>query len=200
MCKIRSMRLIVATGLALLVACQPASSQDYGLGEKIRPAPAPRAANPSAGQPRNVTWDDLLPPDWDPLAALKGLDLARLKDGDPRAQKALDDLKRAWEHAPPNRSLHGQRIRIPGFVVPLDGDPKALREFLLVPYFGACIHVPPPPPNQVIHALARELAKAQSMDAVWATGRLEVVRSDTPFGSATYVMQVEQVTPYREKR
>lgn len=202
MCKIWAMRLTLLALATLLVACEPATGQDYKLGEKIRPAPSAQrpAAPPQAGTPRNVTWDDLLPPDWDPMAALKGMDLARLDDADPRAQKALEDLKRAWDNAPPNRQLHGQRIRIPGFVVSLDGGPKELREFLLVPYFGACIHVPPPPPNQVIHAIARTPAKGvQTMDAVWVTGRLEVVRSDTPFGSATYVLQAESVTPYKGK-
>lgn len=201
MCKIWAMRLASLTLAALLIACQPATGQDYKLGEKIRPAAPPplrQDATGPAGAPRTLGWDDLLPPDWDPMAALKGLDLARLDDADPRAQKALEDLKRAWDSAPPNRQLHGQRIRIPGFVVSLDGGPKELREFLLVPYFGACIHVPPPPPNQVIHAIARTPVKnVQTMDAVWVTGRLEVVRSDTPFGSATYVLQAESVTPYK---
>lgn len=200
MCKIHYMRLTLLTLAALLVACGPASGQDYKLGEKIRPPAQRPATPPPAGAPRTVTWDDLLPPNWDPMAALKGLDLSRLDDADPRAQKALEDLKRSWENAPPNRQLNGQRIRIPGFVVALDGNPKELREFLLVPYFGACIHVPPPPPNQVIHAIARTPAKGiQTMDAVWVTGRLEVVRSDTPFGSATYVLQAESVTPYKGK-
>lgn len=199
MCKMPLMRLLTYLALGLLVACGQATGQDYKLGEKIREAPPKAAPGPQTAL-RTLTWDDLLPADWDPLAALKGLDLARLDDADPRAQKALEDLKRAWDSAPPNRQLDGQRIRIPGFVVSLDGGPKELREFLLVPYFGACIHVPPPPPNQVIHAVARTPVKnVQTMDAVWASGRLQVVRSDTPFGAATYVLQVESVTPYKGK-
>ncbi len=47
--------------------------------------------------------------------------------------------------------LNGSKVKIPGFVIPLEGDDKAVTEFLLVPYFGACIHVPPPPPNQIIY-------------------------------------------------
>lgn len=200
MCKIARMHLILPALAALLVACQPATGQDYKVGERLRPSPPPAQQAVPNGAPRTLTWDDLLPPDWDPMAALKGMDLTRLDDADPRAQKALEDLKRAWENAPPNRQLNGQRIRIPGFVVALDGGPKELREFLLVPYFGACIHVPPPPPNQVIHAVARTPVKdVQTMDAVWALGRLTVVRSDTPFGAATYVLQVERVTPYKGK-
>jgi hypothetical protein len=50
-----------------------------------------------------------------------------------------------------NKKLDEQEVRIPGFVVPLEGDAKTVTAFLLVPYFGACIHVPPPPTNQVIY-------------------------------------------------
>jgi hypothetical protein len=196
----RIMRVLALLVASLPIAWLPAFAQDYRPGEKIRPvAPAQRPPPSAANAPRTITWDDLMPADWDPLAAIKGLDLASLNDADPRAQKALDDLRRAWDRAPANPRLHGQRVRIPGFVVSLDGGPNELREFLLVPYFGACIHVPPPPPNQVIHAVARRPVKIRTMDAVWATGRLEVVRSDTPFGAASYVMQVEQVAPYKER-
>ncbi len=50
-----------------------------------------------------------------------------------------------------NQKLDNQEVRIPGFVVPLEGDAKKITAFLLVPYFGACIHVPPPPTNQVVY-------------------------------------------------
>jgi len=50
--------------------------------------------------------------------------------------------------------IEGKLIRVPGYVVPLlgdfGGDFETLEEFLLVPVYGMCIHVPPPPPNQVI--------------------------------------------------
>ena len=194
---VRPLVLVVAT---LFFACGLVFGQDYKLGEKIRPVAPAKTQPPSVpGAPRTIKWEDLIPAGWDPLAALRGLDLARLDDADPRAQKILDEIKKAWDKAPPNRQLHGQRIRIPGFVVSLEGGPNEVREFLLVPYFGACIHVPPPPANQVIHAVAKKPVKIRTMDAVWATGRLEVVRSDTPFGAATYVMQVEHVAPYNER-
>jgi len=49
--------------------------------------------------------------------------------------------------------LNGSEVKIPGFVIPLEGDANTVTEFLLVPYFGACIHVPPPPPNQIIYVV-----------------------------------------------
>jgi len=79
------------------------------------------------------------------MAAFKGIDLARLQDSDPKAMEALDRMKSAWNQAPVNSSLDGQKVRIAGFVVPLERKGEQVVEFLLVPYFGACIHVPPPP-------------------------------------------------------
>ncbi len=73
--------------------------------------------------------------------------------------------------------LVGQSIKIPGFAVPLEGDDgfEYIDEFLLVPYFGACIHVPPPPPNQVIHVILDEPVYFEVISfAIWITGILEI--------------------------
>ena len=64
-------------------------------------------------------------------------------------------------------------MRIPGFVVPLEDSKDGLKEFLLVPYFGACIHSPPPPANQIIHVLPEHAGQGRaSMDTVWVSGML----------------------------
>ena len=73
--------------------------------------------------------------------------------------------------------LIGKSVKIPGFAVPLEGDDgfDRIKEFLLVPTYGACIHVPPPPPNQVIHVILRESVHFEKlMYAVWITGILEI--------------------------
>ena len=75
------------------------------------------------------------------------------------------------------RKLIGKSIKIPGFAVPLEGDDgfEYINEFLLVPYFGACIHVPPPPPNQVIHVILDEPVHFEVISfAIWITGILEI--------------------------
>ena len=56
-----------------------------------------------------------------------------------------------WDNASVLKTLDGQTVKIPGYVVPLEAIQDAMREFLLVPYFGACIHSPPPPANQIVH-------------------------------------------------
>jgi hypothetical protein len=120
---------------------------------------------------------------------------------------ALKKMRKAWDSAPTEPSLNGERIRIAGFVVPLESDQGQLQEFLLVPYFGACIHTPPPPANQIIHvinpAVNKSLKRVGIMEVVWVSGRLEVKRSRVVenameiAGSVGYQMTAEFVEPYK---
>ena len=91
------------------------------------------------------------------------------------------------------RQLIGKSIKIPGFAVPLEGDDgfEFVKEFLLVPTFGACIHVPPPPPNQVIYViLDKPVYFEKLMYAVWVSGIVEIgeysLEGSSDFGPQTY--------------
>lgn len=150
---------------------------------------ASSASGAAADGARTIDWKALVPADWDPLKSIRSLDLARLSDADPRAQEAMEALQREWRRAPPVRAMDGARVRLAGFVAPLDRDPKRVRQFLLVPYFGACIHVPPPPANQIVHVVPRTPMDVQwASDAVWVTGVLRVDTVDTEIGSAGYMI------------
>jgi len=90
--------------------------------------------------------------------------------------------------------------RIPGFVVPLKttSDMRIL-EFFLVPYYGACIHVPPPPPNQIIHVKYREGFTLEALyDPVWIEGKLVIERTENDLGTSSYSMVAESVERYTE--
>ena len=114
----------------------------------------------------------------------------------------LDRLREAWRSAPVQSSLKGARIRIAGFVVPIERQGDRVTEFLLVPYFGACIHVPPPPANQIIYVIpSRPLNDVQTMDAFWVSGTLDLAYADSPpWGASGYRMKADIVTPYTNKR
>lgn len=177
-------------------AGKPPTTADgkYGVGDRLQPTQ--QSAEDSANV-RTLEWDELIPADYDPMVILEGIDLDKLEDGDPRAQELLDDLKAAWAEAPPVESLDGLRIRLPGFAVPLEGDEKVVTEMLLVPYFGACIHVPPPPSNQIIHILPSQPIDQELLyDAVWVEGTLNVGRSETRSGDAAYSLTATAVTVY----
>ena len=169
---------------------------NYQLGERLPQPKASKGDQPATGEFREVTWEALVPKNWDPMKAFKGMDLNAMSDADPRAMDALEKLRKAWDDAPVERSMNGARIRIPGFVVPLDAHRGQIKEFLLVPYFGGCIHTPPPPANQIISILLPKPLKMQTMDAVWVTGVLETVRAETGMGTAGYRMKAVTVTPY----
>ena len=177
---------------------KPASQAGYRVGEKLAPN---AAASAPAGTFKLTEWDALMPKGWDPMKGVNAISFGMMRDGDPRATAALDKLKQAWDNAPTEPTMDNARVRIAGFVVPLDGEGETLREFLLVPYFGACIHTPPPPANQVIHVtLATPTKGIRMMDAAWVSGQLHVAVSDTGLGISGYRMDGVNVAPYDGKR
>jgi hypothetical protein len=178
----------------------PLLSRRHLLSRLVGVMSAPLAWSAYADGPRQINWSELSPKDWDAAKALRGIDLAALQDGDPRANELLAKMREAADNAPPNPALAGSLIRIAGFVVPLEEARGEISEFLLVPYFGACIHTPPPPANQIIHVKnappSRGLPGLQSMDVVWVTGRLQITRADTMMGVSGYHVSAESVARY----
>ena len=196
------MRKTLIFTLAALCLAGPAVAQPRDgvpLMKPALPATPPAAAAVKPGAARTITWEALVPADWDPFKDFKGLDFQMLDDGDPRANEMLRRMRQAWDNAPVNPALVGQMVRIPGFVVPLEDSKEGLKEFLLVPYFGACIHSPPPPANQIIHVLPKTPAKGlRSMDTVWISGVLTTGRTDTYMGASGYRIEATSVAPYTE--
>ena len=105
-----------------------------------------------------------------------------------------------------NKSLDGKPVRIPGYLLPLEFDGDQVTEFLLVPYVGACIHTPPPPPNQIVHVKTEE---AYTLDGglytpVWVSGLMKTERSQSNLnfvdGSSdipsSYALEAISVEPY----
>jgi len=104
-------------------------------------------------------------------------------------------------------ALDGQTVRIPGYALPLEHDGTAVTEMLLVPYVGACIHVPPPPANQIVYVRLNQSYKADDLyDPVWITGRMKVQAANKSLtyvdGSAgidaAYTLDGVKVEPYEE--
>lgn len=97
--------------------------------------------------------------------------------------------------------LDGAEVTISGFVVPLDlGEDDRVREFLLVPYFGACVHVPPPPPNQVILVTSAEGLELERIYEAWSiTGTLRVEATESALASAGYAIAADQVRLYQNR-
>ncbi|MEJ2608912.1 MAG: DUF3299 domain-containing protein [Candidatus Thiodiazotropha sp.] len=149
---------------------------------------------------REINWDTLIPDDWRPETLMEQYNANELSDDDPRAQQLLEKLKALWSQAPIVPALEGERVKLPGFVVPLEMDTKKMAQFLLVPYYGACIHVPPPPANQTVHVLTREgtAFNGRLFDTVWVTGTMRVEHLSSELAEAGYRLEDASVTPYNE--
>jgi uncharacterized protein len=95
--------------------------------------------------------------------------------------------------------LDSKRVRIGGYVVPLDFEATNVKEFLLVPFVGACIHVPPPPPNQIIYVkTAKGFDVAGSFDPVYVTGTLKVASQYTGLAETGYTIDADKVETRKE--
>lgn len=98
------------------------------------------------------------------------------------------------------RRLHGRKVRVPGFIVPLDDFQEEMAEFLLVPYYGACVHTPPPPANQMIFAhTAGGRIRASWWRPVWLEGTLRITPYRSVYGEAGFRMTVDRVLPYEKE-
>ncbi len=159
------------------------------------------ATEPAPDAHREAQWEELVPKSWQPEKAFEGLDFSNLPDDDPQVEKAYKEFMEEWAKAPVNNDVNEQRIKIPGFIVPLDWDENMhLTEFLLVPYFGACIHVPPPPPNQIIYIKPEKpLNDLRAMDAIWVYGTIYVEKNDAGnMGASGYSMKLDKIEVYQQ--
>lgn len=144
--------------------------------------------------PRTLEWTDLIPENArgefssGPAAAAHDY----LGEGGPAAvQQSLN--------APVNPELEGKVVKIPGFIVPLDvAKDGTVSEFFLVPYFGACIHVPPPPPNQIVYVtIQKGIALDSIYEAYWITGTMRMQNKSTRLGAAAYSLAADKVEIYK---
>ncbi|MFV0574608.1 MAG: DUF3299 domain-containing protein [Vibrio sp.] len=96
--------------------------------------------------------------------------------------------------------LNGHTVKIPGFIIPLEGDENTVTEFLLVPYFGACIHVPPPPPNQIIYVKSPKGTQMKKLwDVVYVVGTLKTESVSVDLASTGYVIENGQMLEFDDK-
>ena len=133
----------------------------------------------------------------------EGVDIEQLISISPEIQQ-----KRLQSASAVVPDLHGQRVKIPGYLLPLEFEKKKVTEFLLVPWVGACIHTPPPPPNQIVYVtLQKGYDGMEQFVPVWVTGEMQVISSkkdlflvDGEAGIETgYTLIAEKVAPYTQK-
>ncbi|AKA22185.1 DUF3299 domain-containing protein [Pseudomonas chlororaphis] len=151
-----------------------------------------------AAEPRDLAWSEMIPPDAPAeVPNMKPLhDLSQMSDA--LAAESAPAAKQDMPNAPVVQSLDGLSVRLPGYIVPLEvSEDGRTTEFLLVPYFGACIHVPPPPSNQIVHVKSEVGVKLDELyQPYWIEGPMQVKASTSEIADAGYQMEAEKIYVY----
>lgn len=143
----------------------------------------------TANVAHEITWDDLIPP---------GVPYAEII-GEGTMDEANDIWRPVYDHNATklNSDLHGAYIRMPGFILPLELDAEGISEFVLVPYVGACLHTPPPPPNQLVLVRAVDPWPSDALwDPVWVTGKMSTQLMSTEVAETGYALIADEMERY----
>lgn len=146
-------------------------------------------ALPAQAGVREIGWEELIPAGV-PYSEIIG-------------EGEIDEVQDIWKPqfdangVKFNTDLNGQTIKLPGYIVPLDQSSKGTSTFILVPYAGACIHTPPPPPNQLVLVTTDTPWKIDHpWDAVWVSGRISTNLQSTEIAETGYALSASNVELY----
>ena len=205
--------LITCAAIIVLVACGDAETASISASAEAaqsssnqsEPQVGDRIAEPekaSRSLPsglREIGWEELLPEgEEERLAQLYQQQMALLYSGGPIAEGSAADQMIQIGTFNTVKELNEIKVRIPGYTVPFEfGANAEITEFLLVPYYGACLHAPPPPPNQTVFAMTDEPIRLRDLaQAVWIEGTLYTQTQESELADAAYTIRVDRVETY----
>ena len=144
----------------------------------------------SADSVKTLQWTDLIPEET--VAELAEIPDLAIDHNGGAVQQEMSPVFSAVK-----KELDGQLVKLPGFMVPLGGDAHKVTEFLLVPYFGACIHTPPPPTNQIVYVnYPKGVNPDMLYDPIWIEGTIKVDEIKSEIAVSGYSMNAIDVTLY----
>ena len=138
----------------------------------------------------DLDWSDMIPPDGDSVTQrLQGLGIL-----------PHDEMSTLRAEQPPSSGVrtdfNGKIVRIPGYIVPLETSGSGVTEFILVPYVGACIHVPPPPANQLVFVTTQTPYESSGLfEAVNVTGMFGTASLSTQLADNGYATSAALIAP-----
>ncbi|MDG1446467.1 MAG: DUF3299 domain-containing protein [Porticoccaceae bacterium] len=163
------------------------------------------------GQYTTIQWTELVPQEEIDILDNPPTYISDIEDGSTEDQlsspvtnsivlEMADRYQQALVSTNIKPEMNGRKVRIPGFIVPLEfDDQQVITEFFLVPYFGACLHMPPPAPNQMIHV---KYAKGLEIDALyypfWVSGVLKTSLVKNDLATAAYALEMASYEAYEQ--
>lgn len=172
------------------------AAEPSGSKSSIAQAGAEEKAKADAVAARGVTeigWEELMPEgEEERLAEMYQAQMAMLYSGSGVAEGSAADQAIQIGTFNTVKELDGMKVRLPGYTVPFEyGKDANIREFLLVPYYGACLHAPPPPPNQTVFVKAEKEIKLKDLSqAVWIEGTLRTQTQTSDLADAAYTIEM----------
>ncbi|MDG1470655.1 DUF3299 domain-containing protein [Pseudosulfitobacter sp. SM2401] len=140
---------------------------------------------------KTITWDDLIPP---------GLPYSEII-----AEGEMDVRNDIWKPVfdanatKLNTALDGAYIKMPGYIIPIDLSTNGVTSFVLVPYVGACIHTPPPPPNQLVFVTTKTPWPSTDLwEAVWVTGLMQHELQSRELADTGYRLRADEMEVYTQ--
>jgi hypothetical protein len=102
---------------------------------------------------------------------------------------------------PPSQGVrtdwNGETVRLPGYIVPIDYSGTGVTAFILVPFVGACVHVPPPPANQLVFVTTEEPYESTGLfEAVNVIGMFGTASTSTQLADIAYAISAERILPF----
>ena len=159
------------------------------------PLSAPMAQEPEVGaRPatpatadgvREIDWLELLPPE-----DLKALE--EMPEVNHDGQMQMPQVMASTKTVP---AMDGVKGKVPGYLVPISFDEnQRVTEMFLVPYFGACVHVPPPPPNQLIYIKPENPIELGNLwDAYWVHGTVQAGITQNAMATSAYSLKLDRL-------
>lgn len=159
----------------LALAFAPAAAQE-ATDAQARPA--------GVAEDGEIDWLALMPPE--DIKALEAMPEIEHDGSGPQVSFTSEKVVEA---------MNGVKGKLAGYIVPLEADAEGrMVDFFLVPYFGACIHMPPPPPNQIIYVKPKQpVPMTEIWDAYWIHGTLRVARQQNDVAVAVYSMELDRI-------
>ncbi len=136
----------------------------------------------------DLEWADLLPEGEAPIPPviqeLINHDGPSLSDQQPPSSGVRTD----W---------NGQIVRLPGFIVPIEHRGTGVTAFLLVPFVGACVHVPPPPANQLVFVTTETPYDSKGLfEPVNVIGMFGTASLTTQLAQVGYALSADRIEPF----
>ncbi len=196
--------LLIGTILALVASAPAMAAETAKTAEQ---PPAARSLPADKTKVIELEWTDLLPDaDLQKMEALPEVS----HEGGEGAGSAInknfnasnDPSMKAWadvmSSANVRGELNGRKVKLPGFIVPIEYDAdQNITAFFLVPYFGACIHVPPPPPNQIVYVSGAKNLKADLIyNPFWIEGTMTTDTMSHDLANSAYSLKVDKISEY----